>query len=134
MKLKKPDTNKIKELSESVEKLTEQVHQINELIFQLVVKNLFESYPELQKFAFTGYLPAYCDGEACTFTLGTDFPEINDDGSDDYSNEVNRELSYVVTEYLNILQEDFYESHFGSNFRVIATREGVTVEDYDCGY
>ena len=134
MKLNKPDTNKFKELSASVEKLTEQVDQINELIFQLIVNNLFGSYPELKKFAFTGYVPRYNHGEECTFILGTDFPEINEDGIDRYSDEVNRQLSDIVTEYLNILPEDFYQSHFGSNFRVVATREGVTVEDYDCGY
>lgn len=134
MKLKKPDTNKIKELSESVEKLTEQVHQINEDIFKLIVNNLFDSYPELKKFAFIGYVPGYNDGQACTFTLGTDYPEINEDESDDYSNEVNEQLSDIVTKYLNILPEKFYQSYFGSNFRVVVTREGITVEDYDCGY
>jgi hypothetical protein len=134
MKLKKPDTNKIKELSESVEKLTEQVHKINELVFQLIANNMFEAYPELKKFAFTGYVPGFNDGDECIFTLGTDYPQINEDESDDYSNDVNSQLSDIVTEYLNILPEDFYQSHFGSNFRVVATREGVTVEDYDCGF
>lgn len=134
MKLNKPDTNKLKSLTEAVTTLTEQVDQINEMIFQLIVNTLFADYPELNKFSFTGYVPGYNDGEECTFTLGTDYPEINEDESEDHSSEVNRQLSDIVTEYLNILPEEFYQSHFGNNFRVVATREGVNVEEYDCGY
>lgn len=134
MKLKQPDINKIKELSESVKSLTEQVHKINEMIFKLIVTSLFEEYPELKKFAFTGYTPAYNDGEECTFTLGTDYPDINEDCGDDYSNEVNNQLSDIVTQYLNILPEEFYNSHFGTNFRVIVTPNDIQIEEYDCGY
>lgn len=134
MKLKTPDNNKIKRLSDSVETLTDQVHEINEMIFKLIVTSLFEEYPELKKFAFTGYTPAYNDGAECHFTLGTDYPEINEDSSDDYSNEVNKQLSKIVTQYLDILPEEFYNSHFGTNFRVIVTREDIQTEEYDCGY
>jgi hypothetical protein len=134
MKLKNPDTTKLKSLTESVSSLTKQVDQINELIFQLVVNSLFADYPDLKKFSFTGYTPAYNDGEECTFSLATYYPSINEDESDDYSNEVNKQLAEIVPVYLNVLPEEFYNSHFGTNFRVIATRESIDVEDYNCGY
>lgn len=134
MKLKNPDTTKLKALGQSVESLTEQVDKINEMIFQLIVNTLFADYPELKNFSFTGYTPAYNDGEECTFCLGADYPAINEDESDDYSNEVNKQLSDIVPQYLNILPEEFYHNHFGTNFRVVATRESIDVEDYDCGY
>ena len=131
MKLKSPDTNKIKTLTDSVNSLTEQVEKINDMIFRFVVTNLFNEYPELKKFSFTGYTPAFNDGEECTFTLGTDYPEINDDEG---NKEINIQLNNIVSTYLNILPAEYYNSHFGTNFRVIATRESVDVEDYDCGF
>jgi hypothetical protein len=131
MKLKSPDTNKIKTLTDSVNSLTEQVEKINDMIFRFVVTNLFNEYPELKKFSFTGYTPAFNDGDECTFTLGTDYPEINDDEGNE---EINIQLKNIVSTYLNILPVEYYNSHFGTNFRVIATRESVDVEDYDCGF
>jgi hypothetical protein len=131
MKLKSPDTNKIKTLTDSVNSLTEQVEKINDMIFQFVVTNLFNEYPELKKFSFTGYTPAFNDGEECTFTLGTDYPEINDDEG---NKEINIQLKNIVSTYLNILPAEYYNSHFGTNFRVIATLESIDVEDYDCGF
>ena len=131
MKLKSPDTNKIKALTESVNSLTEQVEKIKDMIFQFVVTNLFNEYPELKKFSFTGYTPAFNDGDECTFTLGTDYPEINDDEG---NKEINIQLNNIVSKYLNILPAEYYNSHFGTNFRVIVTRESVDVEDYDCGF
>lgn len=131
MKLKSPDTNKIKTLTDSVNSLTEQVEKINDMIFRFVVTNLFNEYPELKKFSFTGYTPAFNDGDECTFTLGTDYPEINDDEG---NKEINIQLKNIVSTYLNILPVEYYNSHFGTNFRVIATRESVDVEDYDCGF
>ena len=131
MKLKSPDTNKIKTLTDSVNSLTEQVEKINDMIFRFVVTNLFNEYPELKKFSFTGYTPAFNDGEECTFTLGTDYPEINDDEG---NKEINIQLKNIVSTYLNILPAEYYNSHFGTNFRVIATLESIDVEDYDCGF
>lgn len=131
MKLKSPDTNKIKTLTDSVNSLTEQVEKINDMIFRFVVTNLFNEYPELKKFSFTGYTPAFNDGDECTFTLGTDYPEINDDEG---NKEINIQLKNIVSTYLNILPVEYYNSHFGTNFRVIATRESIDVEDYDCGF
>lgn len=133
----KQKTEKLVELTKTIDQFITQVDQLNDLIFKMVVSSLFEEHPTLKKFSFTGYTPTFNDGEECTFTLGLDYPTVNadEDGDEDQedSND-NQVLRDAVTQYLRVLPDEFYSSHFKNNFEVTVTRDNVTVSKYDCGY
>lgn len=107
---------------------------------------IFDSFPEVESFGFTGYTPSFNDGEECLFTCSLEYPIVNGydsnrcewiddkDHTDKETGEVS-ELTDKVGKLLSEIPEGLIGGVFGtSGFTVTITRDKITVEDYDCGY
>lgn len=120
------------DLKKSVENFLESISEINETIFNEITSHIFQEFPDIESFRFTGYTPGFNDGDACEFTLTIDYCSIDlKDKTQKFDESKYQETIY---KYLNLMPESFYHTHFGNNVAVTITADDVTVEDYDCGY
>ena len=98
---------------------------------------LFEKFPEVAAVSWTQYTPYFNDGDPCTFRSNHDEPAVLD--KEDAENEEWDAESFdweseefkMARELLGALSEDDMEDLFGDGYRIIVTRDGVDVEEYD---
>lgn len=129
--------------------------------FKEVFKEFWEENPGINVVTWTQYAPYFNDGEPCvfgincpTFSNATEPDDISDLRWEEYNGEtegiwgcgewnikdiakeypgVNPESTKILASLINSdPMEDVLEDMFGSDNRVVATREGFTSEDY-CG-
>ena len=100
--------------------------------FKQITDQLFLDYPEVKSFTISGGTPEFNDGDPCTYSCNIEYPEIN--GGDNEGEEAYEVLQNNVAEYLTLLDESFYEHHFGNGVSATVTRTGIKTEDYDIGY
>ena len=106
----------------------------SEKLFKKAVKDLFKENPTLESFSWTQYTPYFNDGDTCTFSANTDYPDVNDISEYDDDGEgrkYDEELAKNVTSFLSNFNEDDYESMFGDHVKVTITKDGkIDVSDY----
>ena len=124
-----------------------------------VFKQFWEENPDIKVVVWTQYAPYFNDGDACvfrindpTFSNATDEDDINDlrygeyngDNEDIWTAEswdidkISEKKSGVNGESVKLLcnflisnaMEDVLKSMFGSDNKIVATREGFAVTDY----
>lgn len=139
--------------------LSEIVGQYNYLMGRLKVeiaglikeetKPLFEKYPEL-KMGYVSYVPGFNDGEPCEYTfvgLNAFIPKTSWDdldysdeqlfGYEDYDYGDFKQKPQEVKDFCDLfssLPEEVLRSVFGTDVMVVIDKNGITVEEYDCGY
>lgn len=114
--------------------------------------SFFNTYPEFRSIEWTQYTPYPMDGDPCEFGVGERFysaqPQFYEDGSwleDTYSiydledtEPFNRgfypELDKAWKDFsaaLYSIPDEIYLAVFGDHRRIIVTRDGITVEEYE---
>ena len=134
------------EIKKILKTKSEELKKTYQSSFREMVSVIFDAFPEANTISFTGYTPAFNDGDECRFRCQSDYPSVNgfnlneDRWEDDFyrnQNETNaaRELANNVGELLSSIPDDIFSSTFGSSgFLATVTRTKIVVEDYDCGY
>ncbi len=142
------------------EKMAEQKRElarVGKQLFQEACAHIFQQHLEVSAIAWEQYTPYFNDGEACTFGVNDPtfygFGEPPENHSRGYGgNELeghyelydtwgtwNNKLgpkpaSYdTAREFAQMLKEneDVMEALFGDHVRVVVTRQGVAVQDYE---
>lgn len=112
-------------------------------------KPLFEKYPEL-KMGYTSYVPGFNDGDPCEYTFNGVMSYIPNTSWDDLDYDDEQLFRYEdydsadfltepkeVRDFCNTLAslpEEVLRSVFGTDVLVVIDKNGITVEEYDCGY
>ncbi len=118
--------DKIEELKTKLEAKQKEFNDFMKIEFQKGTKELFEENPGLKSFSFQGYSPYFNDGEDLIFSAYTDCPDIN--GEDGYKN---KELMNIVVKFLEIFDDNFYNTLFGNHWEVTITKDNIEVSAYD---
>lgn len=128
------------------------------------LKQLLVDVPELEGISWCQYVPGFNDGEPCEFSimgLEVKFAGVSEKDMEQLEEDCDSTEGYApINDQMDILQygelkarygeklfkyidkvesviyslEDCVKSAFGENARVVVTRSGIEVEDYDCGY
>lgn len=106
-------------------------------------KQLFEEHPKLIGFRYSQYTPYFNDGDECTFSANTEYPELSFIDSDGKETEYEEApyncdkaspagiMDSAVTSFLQSFNEDDLKEMFGDHCQVTVTRNGTEVEQYD---
>ncbi len=128
----------------AVQELYRQYPQIYRDFFWSLAQEVFQKNPRLLSFSWRQYIPSFNDGDACTFTVNTDYPNINGLSEyDSYKNEKDEvfvdspltpleveQLRQTVAWFLGIYQHHL-EQWFGANVEVTVRRDGgITTHEY----
>jgi hypothetical protein len=147
---------KFKAAKEIVNKARAEANQIVKEAFSEMAKSVFESNPDLKGFRWTQYTPYFNDGDTCTFSTNSDYPDLlhpkdeahsYEDEDDDaeigwirdlywYDEHKNlksplRKAYKDVQSFLGEFDDDDFLEMFGDHVRVTVTPEGVDVDEYD---
>jgi len=115
------------------------------LAFQEGVDEVFAKFPKLVSFSWHQYTPHFNDGDACIFSVYTDYGEMEwNDGEEivqferpglycDSSNYTEDQLavSDAVHRFLELFSTDAYEDMFGDHVAVTVKRDGIEISEYD---
>jgi hypothetical protein len=146
---------KFDELLEKQRALQKEFQATAQKLFKETTKEFFEQNPLVQSIVWTQYTPYFNDGDTCEFRVGcatfsnSDGSEIRwgeytgdeegvwTHGDDCYGDvevpaEVNTELCDSFDRMLQSAEmEDVMKAMFDDHVRVIATRDGFDVEEFD---
>jgi len=127
MSTAKEELNKFKEQIDSLRK------QIQETGEQFLIKNfkeIFKKHPYLTEVSWTGYTPYFNDGETCYYSSCHKDPEIEGEDcgrrTERYTN-----IKSDIREFMSLFDDDLMMDLFGDHVKIIVTKEGITVEDYE---
>jgi len=142
---------KLDEMAAKVKALKEELKSQFEGAVKEAADEIFEKYPKLENFSWTQYTPHFNDGEPCEFSIHNDCDytyngvEINSSATS-YKGGLNKEgkeagfesekeandLEEVLSDFVSKLEEmeETVRACLDEG-RVIVSREGVEVEDYD---
>ena len=110
----------------------------NEL--KTIFKEVFETYPNVKKMAWTQYTPYFNDGDACIFSVydiyvcdETCDPEDNFYDWLDISWGDGKNKYPMITEIQKMMSqsEDILLLLFGDHAKITVTPEGIDVEEYE---
>jgi hypothetical protein len=136
----------IKALKHNIEKLRKEAKTKVESIFKTAALELFVEYPDLKSISWTQYTPYFNDGDACYFSSHHYYAAIkfvasneDEDEDDDYqegydeSSATPKQLKAgkAAEEFLENFDNDDMENLFGDGVKVIITKDGIEVEDYE---
>ena len=124
--------------------------------FNNLIKVFFDEYPQVKTIYWSQYVPGFNDGDPCEFSINDiafspcDWQEIDGPNFGYEVDEKDREdFSYstyqvpIVTDFMKDMRKistflhsipDHLERTFESNAFVRIHRDGIEVDDYDCGY
>lgn len=85
---------------------------------------LFEKYDNITSIEFTAFTPSFNDGDPCTFNSYHSYPDVNGVA---YNSKAHNE----VKAFLNQLTDDDILTIFGEDIKVIITKDGIEIEDYN---
>lgn len=147
---------KFKAAKEIVNKARAEANQIVKEAFSEMAKAVFESNPDLKGFRWTQYTPYFNDGDTCTFSTNSGYPDLfhPKDEANSYDNEDDdAEIGWIsdpywydeykdlksplrkaykdVQSFLGEFDDDDFLEMFGDGVRVTVTPEGVDVSEYD---
>ena len=118
----------------------EQANAIVKEAFLEAYNEVFKKYPNIESFSWTQYTPYFNDGDECTFSAQTEYPQltftdgteidINYGEGDADAEVVAKEIAAVKT-FLAQFDESDYEEMFGDHVRVVVSRKGAKIEGYD---
>jgi hypothetical protein len=144
------------EHKQKMKQLQEEMQATAKQFFSEATKELFDKYPKLERFSFTGYTPYFNDGDTCEYSAHTDHLATfeydgNDRAEDRYLDswgltttwdnvakksvpkETVEEWAVAAQDVFSLLQkfdDDFYLQSFGDHVEIIVSRNGVDTEEY----
>ena len=131
---------KYTEAKKKMKAALEQANAIVKEAFLEASNEVFNKYPNIESFSWTQYTPYFNDGDECTFSAQTEYPQltftdgteidINYESGDDMRCEVAKEIAAVET-LLAQFDESDYKEMFGDHVRVVVSRKGAKIEGYD---
>lgn len=128
---------KLDELRKMKDEYLARMRQDGEAAIKEAVKVFFDQNPTVKAVRWTGYIPAFNDGDVCVFGLGdveVSFDEIDPDFTEYPEDKALRASMGDLRKSLYSV-EDVLQTIFGDNHQVTIDSSGhVTVDDYDCGY
>lgn len=110
--------------------------------FKAEVKKFFLDNPEVELITWRQYIPSWNDGDPCYFHIAEPAVKfVDDEDFDDGDCQGNywdfpKEKLEVVKDLIDAINEEEWlmQALFGDNARVTLTKDGMTSEDYDCGW
>ena len=131
---------KYTEAKKKMKAALEQANAIVKEAFLEASNEVFNKYPNIESFSWTQYTPYFNDGDECTFSAQTQYPQLTftdgteidiDYGSGDVDAEdVVEEIAAVKT-FLAQFDESDYEEMFGDHVLVVVSRKGAKIKGYD---
>lgn len=134
---------KIKEIEKTINAAKKEAKEA----FSTELKELFVRYPDIKIIRWTQYIPSFNDGDACEFSIGeiivSNYEDVSEYGEwEGEESEPSDLVAYVsnkdvdaITSFINShAGEEILEFAFGVNVSVKVTADGITIDDYDCGY
>lgn len=119
-------------------------------VFHAESTKVFERHPKLESFSWRQYTPYFNDGEPCEFGVDNDYIDIKFDGKEfeevgewtfksdhrKYHTEEQdtaglQEAYADIRVLLDTFDEEDYKFMFGDHAEVVATKDGVEVEEYE---
>lgn len=117
------------EFKNQISSLREQLTQTGELFLVENLQRILNKYPSLEKIHWTAYTPYFNDGEACYYSSNHNYAEI--EGRDlNYGTPEYKEIKKELSEFLSQFDDDLMMDLFGDHVRIVITREGLSVEEY----
>lgn len=135
-----------KQAQTELNELREQIRARSEKIMTDTLAAFFEKHADVKTIYWSQWVPGFNDGDECTFQVGdinfthceaaeVDGPYFADEyegPTHEFSPEAEQDMDAVAS-FISSL-EDHLEYAFDSNAFVRISRDGVLVEEYDCGY
>ena len=131
---------KYTEAKKKMKAALEQANAIVKEAFLEAYNEVFKKYPNIESFSWTQYTPYFNDGDECTFSAQTEYPQltftdgteidINYESGDDMRCEVAKEIAAVET-LLAQFDESDYKEMFGDHVRVVVSRKGAKIKGFD---
>jgi hypothetical protein len=138
----------IKVIKQNIEQLRNEAKTKVESIFKTAALELFVEYPDLKSISWSQYTPYFNDGDSCNFSSHHDYAAIkfvasneddDEDDDDDYQEGFDESLATpeqlkagkAAESFLENFDDDDMENLFGDHVKVIITKDGIEVEDYD---
>ena len=131
---------KYTEAKKKMKAALEQANAIVKEAFLEASNEVFNKYPNIESFSWTQYTPYFNDGDECTFSAQTEYPQltftdgtevdINYGEGDADAKVVAKEIAAVKT-FLAQFDESDYEEMFGDHVRVVVSRKGAKIEGYN---
>ena len=131
---------KYTEAKKKMKAALEQANAIVKEAFLEASNEVFNKYPNIKSFSWTQYTPYFNDGDECTFSAQTEYPQltftdgtevdINYGGGDADPEVVAKEIAAVKT-FLAQFDESDYEEMFGDHVLVVVSRKGAKIKGYD---
>ena len=149
--------DELKQMNAELEELKKNHLERSKALFTTVAAKVFEAHPALETFSWRQYTPYFNDGEECTFSAHTDYPDINDidelnfkdkqlidysqkDDKGNYSikkdnaqyNPALHEAFVTVKEFLSNIDDSVLRDMFGDHVEIKVSRNnGVDVQEYE---
>jgi hypothetical protein len=122
-------------LKDTLKTIREAQTQVTKEWFNARFKEFFEEYPGVYSVSWQQYTPYFCDGDACEFSSGHMYCEINEiEPSYDGVYPVDDNLKVackVAGKILSEFNDDDMLALFGDHVQVNVTPSGVDVSEYD---
>jgi len=138
--------NKLNELKDKMTSMKEEFKNNGQQVVKDTLNEFFTAHPEVVKVSWTGSTPSWNDGDPCYYGISylsfytndtnDEDEEYEEDEYDYYSLAEDNNLQHDAKELQDLFHDmqDVLEIVFGDPVRVIATRDNMTVEEYDNYY
>lgn len=133
-------TSTVRQIRAEIKKKREELKKAVQDAFTGGIKTYFDEFPDLKAVSWTQYTPHFNDGEPCTFGSQHEWPDfafgalpedLDDADAWEESEGKNPAAEKKLLEFLKAFEDDDMLQMFGDHARVIVTRRGVKVREYD---
>lgn len=133
--------SRLEELSQKMNAAKQAMHSDGQEAFMSAARGVFDKHPKLESVSWRQYTPYFNDGDACTFGVHAEYPDIVFAGEDiEYSSwrcdeHYSPEVNAAMADMLPVLKflsdnEELAELAFGDHVEVIVTRDMVSTQEY----
>lgn len=136
-------SKKYQEYQAKLTEIRDQSKKLANKVFRECSQDLFDKYPDLNRFGWVQYTPYFNDGDVCEFGVRAEDYYLTINNCDNYDDSLLEETGFTNEETLqeciqdvsNLVysfNEEDLEHLFGDHVRVIVNRNGQTEqEEYD---
>jgi hypothetical protein len=147
------DKTSLQKILELKKTYCDEIAKAGKELFAEELKSFFAAHPNVKALRWTQYTPSFNDGDPCRFSLSDvqvqldDPPKRDDDEErdpEDWENsfeawdlpDSHAELQAAMRSLSQLLHDakDACELVFGDGSEIIATREKIEVNEFDCGF
>lgn len=136
--------SELQNLAERAEQLRKQFIEDAKAALTPALQQVFTDHPEIKAYGWAQYTPYFNDGEPCEFSVNDIYVSTSDEREDSFYGDGWTDgygdaqgVSPEGLAKLGALQKTFgsmeevLKDAFGDHVRVIVTRDGVDVDEYD---